>query len=310
MAVPAPRVKMSCSLWRCTSPHGDARSWYNNVDKLIHYANKDGRVNAFYSTPSKHFAVKRAGKEQWALKEDNFSPTLPMPMAQTSGQGTLPADPPSRSRLERHLLSCKPPRQLEVLAELQPSNTSFIGTSRGRMAPGAATHKATASISSVAELNDAIPPDADTAVLEYSVAMSLHHDGPDWYSPSSLSFKTIKVGCMLAWSRLSPNSCWGCSGCCTRTLLQAQPHTPKTSPAEHEHLQEAHAGRGNLVTCSSTSSSASRSRSTSGSRAEHVPVAEFQRVRRICCAVYATGILGSGLQPAGKSAAALVERGE
>lgn len=28
-------------------------SRYKNIDKLVHYLNQDGRINAFYSTPAK-----------------------------------------------------------------------------------------------------------------------------------------------------------------------------------------------------------------------------------------------------------------
>jgi hypothetical protein len=31
--------------------HSPPPQWFKNLDKLIHYANLDGRVNAFYSTP-------------------------------------------------------------------------------------------------------------------------------------------------------------------------------------------------------------------------------------------------------------------
>lgn len=31
--------------------------WFKNLDKLIHYANIDGRVNVFYSTPSAYVAA-------------------------------------------------------------------------------------------------------------------------------------------------------------------------------------------------------------------------------------------------------------
>lgn len=34
---------------------------YKNIDKLIHYANADGRLNVFYSTPSRCVAAAAAG---------------------------------------------------------------------------------------------------------------------------------------------------------------------------------------------------------------------------------------------------------
>lgn len=52
----------------------DARSWFANMDKLVHYVNKDGRVNALYSTPSHYAAAKRASNISYALKTDDFFP--------------------------------------------------------------------------------------------------------------------------------------------------------------------------------------------------------------------------------------------
>ena len=31
--------------------YANARSWFKNLDKIIHYVNLDGRVNTFYSNP-------------------------------------------------------------------------------------------------------------------------------------------------------------------------------------------------------------------------------------------------------------------
>ncbi|XP_021907952.1 alpha-mannosidase [Carica papaya] len=51
-----------------------AESWFKQMDKLIHYVNKDGRVNALYSTPSLYTDAKNAAKETWPLKTDDFFP--------------------------------------------------------------------------------------------------------------------------------------------------------------------------------------------------------------------------------------------
>ncbi|KAF5181502.1 Alpha-mannosidase [Thalictrum thalictroides] len=51
-----------------------AHTWFREMDKLIHYVNMDGRVNALYSTPSIYTDVKYATKEQWPLKTDDFFP--------------------------------------------------------------------------------------------------------------------------------------------------------------------------------------------------------------------------------------------
>ncbi|KAG9445828.1 hypothetical protein H6P81_011956 [Aristolochia fimbriata] len=51
-----------------------ANSWFRNMDKLIHYVNKDGRVNALYSTPSIYTDAKHATDESWPLKTDDYFP--------------------------------------------------------------------------------------------------------------------------------------------------------------------------------------------------------------------------------------------
>lgn len=52
----------------------NAHVWYKNLDKLIHYANKDPRVNVFYSTPEDYFAQKRAANISFPVKTDDFFP--------------------------------------------------------------------------------------------------------------------------------------------------------------------------------------------------------------------------------------------
>ncbi|OVA17373.1 Glycoside hydrolase family 38 [Macleaya cordata] len=51
-----------------------ANTWFRNMDKLIHYVNMDGRVNALYSTPSIYTDVKFATNESWPIKTDDFFP--------------------------------------------------------------------------------------------------------------------------------------------------------------------------------------------------------------------------------------------
>ncbi|KAI3463535.1 hypothetical protein Pfo_020198 [Paulownia fortunei] len=51
-----------------------AETWFRNMDKLIHYVNQDGRVNAFYSTPSLYTDAKYALNESWPLKSDDYFP--------------------------------------------------------------------------------------------------------------------------------------------------------------------------------------------------------------------------------------------
>ncbi|KAL3617629.1 hypothetical protein CASFOL_037950 [Castilleja foliolosa] len=51
-----------------------AETWFRNMDKLIHYVNRDGRVNALYSTPSIYTDAKHALNEPWPLKTDDYFP--------------------------------------------------------------------------------------------------------------------------------------------------------------------------------------------------------------------------------------------
>ncbi|KAK1422413.1 hypothetical protein QVD17_25512 [Tagetes erecta] len=51
-----------------------AESWFRNMDKFIHYVNKDGRVNALYSTPSIYTDAKYAETDTWPLKKDDYFP--------------------------------------------------------------------------------------------------------------------------------------------------------------------------------------------------------------------------------------------
>uniref|UniRef100_A0A7N2KY22 Alpha-mannosidase n=1 Tax=Quercus lobata TaxID=97700 RepID=A0A7N2KY22_QUELO len=51
-----------------------AHTWFRQMDKLIHYVNEDGRVNALYSTPSIYTDAKYATDESWPTKTDDFFP--------------------------------------------------------------------------------------------------------------------------------------------------------------------------------------------------------------------------------------------
>lgn len=51
-----------------------AENWFKQMDKLIHHVNKDGRVNALYSTPSIYTDAKHATNKSWPLKTDDYFP--------------------------------------------------------------------------------------------------------------------------------------------------------------------------------------------------------------------------------------------
>ncbi|GMH25687.1 hypothetical protein Nepgr_027530 [Nepenthes gracilis] len=65
-----------------------ANSWFRQMDKLIHYVNMDGRVNALYSTPSIYTDAKYAENKSWPLKTDDFFPYADHPNAYWTGYFT------------------------------------------------------------------------------------------------------------------------------------------------------------------------------------------------------------------------------
>jgi hypothetical protein len=52
----------------------NARHWYKNMDKLIHYVNQDNRINVLYSNLSYYTDLKLAENITWQLKTDDFFP--------------------------------------------------------------------------------------------------------------------------------------------------------------------------------------------------------------------------------------------
>ena len=56
------------------------------MDKLIHYANLDGRINAFYSTPSAYVKAKHSYNATWPLKTDDFFPYADCPTCFWTGR--------------------------------------------------------------------------------------------------------------------------------------------------------------------------------------------------------------------------------
>lgn len=57
------------------SPHPPTRALAKqNLDKLIHYANLDGRLNVFYSSPEAYIAAKHSYHVPWPLKTDDMFP--------------------------------------------------------------------------------------------------------------------------------------------------------------------------------------------------------------------------------------------
>lgn len=58
-----------------------AVDWYGSMDRLVDALNADGRISAFYSTPSWYLRAKMADENaEWAVRQDDFmSPGVPGP---------------------------------------------------------------------------------------------------------------------------------------------------------------------------------------------------------------------------------------
>lgn len=58
---------------------------YKNLDKLIHYVNRDGRVNVFYSSPADYVEAKYSYNMTWPVKYDDFFPYADTPHSYWTG---------------------------------------------------------------------------------------------------------------------------------------------------------------------------------------------------------------------------------
>ncbi|KAJ7526059.1 hypothetical protein O6H91_17G079900 [Diphasiastrum complanatum] len=93
----------------------NANTWFKQIDKLIHYVNKDGRVNAFYSTPSIYVDANHAQNVSWPLKIDDFFPYADCPHCYWTGYFT------SRPALKRYV------RQLSAYLQVARQLEFLIG---------------------------------------------------------------------------------------------------------------------------------------------------------------------------------------
>ncbi|KAK8653086.1 hypothetical protein V6N13_127101 [Hibiscus sabdariffa] len=108
-----------------------AETWFRQMDKFIHYVNKDGRVNALYSTPSLYTDAKNAANEPWPIKTDDYFPYADGANAYWTGYFT---SRPGFKRFVRTLSGYYlAARQLEFLVGKKSSgpNTSSLGDALG-----------------------------------------------------------------------------------------------------------------------------------------------------------------------------------
>eukprot|EP00197_Chlamydomonas_leiostraca_P005276 CAMPEP_0202881492 /NCGR_PEP_ID=MMETSP1391-20130828/36615_1 /ASSEMBLY_ACC=CAM_ASM_000867 /TAXON_ID=1034604 /ORGANISM="Chlamydomonas leiostraca, Strain SAG 11-49" /LENGTH=274 /DNA_ID=CAMNT_0049564191 /DNA_START=36 /DNA_END=857 /DNA_ORIENTATION=+ len=99
-----------------------AMSWFRNLDRLIHYVNKDGRINLLYSTPSKYVEAKKAHtQEPFALKGDDFFPYADLEHAYWTGYFTTRATKKHYTRVMASYLQAV--RQAQAYAHLYGMTT-------------------------------------------------------------------------------------------------------------------------------------------------------------------------------------------
>lgn len=117
--------------------HSDAHMWFSNMDKLIHYVNRDGRINTFYSTPSRYVHAKRSTPGiRFALKTDDFLPHDSQLVAdyEEGGHqfwtGFYTSRPTLKAQIRQGWSLLQAARQVEVLAELEPSGR-HLAASKG-----------------------------------------------------------------------------------------------------------------------------------------------------------------------------------
>ena len=58
----------------CDFQYENAATWFTNTDKLVHWLNVDGRVNAFYSSPSIYTEAKLEKGKTYSLNSYDVRP--------------------------------------------------------------------------------------------------------------------------------------------------------------------------------------------------------------------------------------------
>ena len=142
-------------LWACGTDfqYQNADRWYRNLDKLIHYVNLNGSVNAFYSTPTLYTDWKHKNRSvTYEVRQDDIMPLADNAHNYWSGYFT------SRPALKRQVRFAtsylESARLLEVV-----TNTSKKDVNRP-------TYK-----------KEPVVGDSWTDALEGTVGVATHHDG-------------------------------------------------------------------------------------------------------------------------------------
>ena len=146
-------TKTSQQMWAMGSDfnYQNADHWYHNMDKIVHYANLNGSINVFYSTPTKYTQAKYdetiKKKLTWEVRTDDMFPLGDNYHNYWSGYFT--SRPALKKQVRRATNFLEAARQMEVvgkpskvdLATARPSpvvGNSFTDSLEGTI--GVATH--------------------------------------------------------------------------------------------------------------------------------------------------------------------------
>ena len=140
-------------MWPCGSDfeYQNADHWYRNLDKLIHYVNKNGTINLLYSTPTKYVTAKHTETIKkdlkWEVRTDDIFPLGDNDHNYWSGYFTSRPALKKQVRVATNFLGAA--RQIEIFGKVEdlghptqrpapPVGTSFTDSLEGTI--GVATH--------------------------------------------------------------------------------------------------------------------------------------------------------------------------
>ncbi|BDA45668.1 Lysosomal alpha-mannosidase [Coccomyxa sp. Obi] len=157
--------------------YANAFIWYKNMDKLIHYANLDGRLNVFYSTPAAYTEAKHSYNHSWPLKTDDYFPYADNEWSYWTGYFT--SRPTSKGYVRTCTSFLQAARQLEVLGPAA-RRARQAGQPVVQLINGATSNfvldVAAAPSTSVSDTWPSEGPPMSTKRLEMAVALLQHHD--------------------------------------------------------------------------------------------------------------------------------------
>ncbi|EOD15755.1 alpha mannosidase [Emiliania huxleyi CCMP1516] len=164
-----------------------ADQWYRNLDKLIHYVNLNGSVNAFYSTPSLYVDQKKRWNGTYELRTDDIFPLADDSHNYWSGYFTSRPALKRQVRFATGVLASA--RQLEVVTQ---TTAKEVDRPSAKHAP--------------------VVGSSWTDSFEGTVGVATHHDGmsgterqdvtDDYAMRISSSQKEVEAGIGLAVSKL------------------------------------------------------------------------------------------------------------